>query len=89
MVTGLVTGAATATGLVLVAAVGGNAGLLPAQLVQLVPATLIDAMLAVPVLALARPMLASAALRPVIPMRMGALGSAPGRPTADRPMEVR
>ena len=74
---GLIATAATATGLTLIAAVAGQTDALPAQLIQLIPTVLLDAMCAVAVLALARTMLASAALRPVAPVGRGP-GSGPG-----------
>ena len=83
MLTGLLAALATGAGLVLLATVDATTGPLPSTLILLVPTLLVDAMLAVPVLLVARPMLASAALRPVVPARLGAR-----TPPSGRPMEL-
>jgi hypothetical protein len=71
MATGLITAVATGVGLILVAVVGSAAAPLPGALLQLIPAVLVDAILAAPVLVVIRAMLNSAALRPVVPTRVG------------------
>lgn len=71
LLTGMISVAATGCGLVALAAVGSAEQAMPGALVLLIPAGLVDAVLAVPVLALARVMLAAPALRPVVATRLG------------------
>lgn len=77
LLAGLITVAATGFAMLAFAVIGSANISAPDQaglgaFLLLIPAGLIDAMLAVALLALARPMLASAALRPAVPVRLSA-----------------
>jgi hypothetical protein len=81
LLTGLISVAATGFGLLALVVIG-SANLSaadqtgPGAIALLIPAGLLDAMLAVPLLALIRAMLASPALRPAVPARLSADRSA-------------
>ena len=71
LLTGLISVAATGVGMLALAATGSADLAVPGALVLLVPAGLLDAMLAVPLVALIRIVLTSPALRPVVAVRLG------------------
>ena len=72
LLAGAISVAATGFALLALAALGSADQAVPGALVLLIPAGLVDAMLAVPVLAAARFVLASPALRPVVAVGLGA-----------------
>lgn len=88
LLTGMVSVAATGAALLLLAVVGSAPDTLPGALALLIPSGLLDAMLAVAVLALTRAMLRSAALQPVVPVGLGATAS-PAVTPPGWPMELR
>ena len=80
MLTGLIAVAATAVGFGLQVVVGQGAQISASTVVLLIPAGLLDAILAVALLIPVRAVLKSAALRPVVPVRLGVEAAAPTWP---------